>query len=61
MYLSLNLIVYCIDRLVDRFFIMFNKHYEDALNIDFNSLSLQEQIAFIKHLFNVCLCQYTHL
>lgn len=47
------LLVYFIDSYVESFFTRFNKHYQDAINTDFTSLSLQEQIQYINHLNKV--------
>lgn len=41
------------DSLVAGFFTMFNKNYEEALEHDFTTMSLQQQIAFVKHLIKV--------
>lgn len=32
---------------------MFNKYYSEALATDFEELSLQEQIKYVKHLYKV--------
>ena len=45
---------------MEGFFEMFNKNYEDALSRDFSSMSMQEQIAFVKHLFKVS-CSSIHV
>lgn len=45
--------IYRIDSLVDGFFENFNKHYSDAVDTDFYSLSLTEQVDFVRHLYKV--------
>lgn len=32
---------------------MFNKYYSEAVETDFEELSLQEQIKYVKHLYKV--------
>ena len=32
---------------------MFNKYYSEAVEMDFEELSLQEQIKYVKHLYKV--------
>ena len=39
---------------MEGFFKMFNKNYEEALQLDFTDMSLQQQVDFVKHLFKVC-------
>ncbi len=56
-FLSMLHKIYYIDSLVDQFFTNFNTHYADALATDFDSLSLPEQVDYIKHLYKVCRCQ----
>jgi hypothetical protein len=46
--------VYFIDSLVDEFFANFNHHYEKALKMDFDSMSLVELMDYLKHLYTVC-------
>ena len=41
------------DHLVQQFFSNFNHHYHRALDTDFTSLSLQQQVAYIKDLYEV--------
>ncbi len=56
--------IYYIDSLVNDFFTNFNTHYADALATDFNSLSLPQQVDYIKHLYKVSACRqhwYTHI
>ena len=45
--------VYFIDSLVDGFSKYFNRHYQHDLGVDMESLSLQEQVDFIDHLYKV--------
>ena len=45
--------IYYIDSLVENFFVNFNRHYADAMATDFNKLSLQEQVAYVKLLYRV--------
>ena len=45
--------VYYMDDLVKQFFYNFNHHYQKALDTNFCSLSLVEQVEFIKHLYEV--------
>lgn len=45
-------IVY-IDSYVKSFFANFDPHYADGVATDFNSLSLPEQVAYVKHLYEV--------
>lgn len=45
--------IYYIDSLVEGFSTHFNKHYADALATDFNSLSLQEQVNYVRLLYEV--------
>ena len=49
----LQISVYFIDSLVDGFSKYFNRHYQHDLGIDMESLSLQEQVDFIDHLYKV--------
>jgi pyruvate,water dikinase len=42
--------IYFIDSYVNQFFEMFDRHYKEAIEMDFESLTLQEQIKYIKHL-----------
>ena len=49
-------IVYYMDQLVQQFFVNFNHHYYRALDTDFTSLSLQQQVAYIKDLYEVGGC-----
>lgn len=53
MLLNFPYLVYTMDSLVAGFFTMFNKNYEEALELDFTAMSLQQQIAYINHLFKV--------
>jgi len=46
-------LVYYIDRLVQKFFKHFNKHYEAALAIDFTKLDLVNQMDFLKLIYKV--------
>ncbi len=46
--------IYYIDHLVEMFFQNFNRHYADALATDFTTLSLPEQVDYVKHLYKVC-------
>ena len=46
-------IVYFIDGYVEQFSTTFNKYYEEAINTDFNSLTLQQQVKYIKYLCKV--------
>jgi pyruvate,water dikinase len=45
--------IYFIDSYVNQFFEMFDRHYKEAIEMDFESLTLQEQIKYIKHLNEV--------
>lgn len=51
--------VYFIDSYVEEFFTMFNKYYSEALATDFEELSLQEQIKYVKHLYKEVLGRWT--
>lgn len=42
-----------IDSLVEGFFAHFNRHYEHCLRMDFDNISLQEQVEHIHYLFKV--------
>lgn len=53
LFLSPLFLVYFIDSYVEEFFTMFNKYYSEALATDFEELSLQEQIKYVKHLYKV--------
>lgn len=46
-------VVYYIDSLVDGFFAHFNKQYEAALAMDFESMPLTELMDYLKHLYEV--------
>ena len=48
----LSLVLF-IDSYVEEFFKMFNKYYSEAVETDFEELSLQEQIKYVKHLYKV--------
>ena len=50
--LLLSLVLF-IDSYVEEFFKMFNKYYSEAVEMDFEELSLQEQIKYVKHLYKV--------
>ena len=45
--------IYYMDDMVKQFSQYFNKHYSAAMSTDFNSLSLQEQVAYVKTLYKV--------
>ena len=45
--------IYYMDNLVESFFAHFNRHYADALATDFGSLSLQQQVAYVRMLYKV--------
>ena len=39
--------------LVENVFVSFNRHYADTMATDFDKLSLQEQVAYVKLLYKV--------
>lgn len=45
--------IYFMDNLVEGFSDNFNKYYSAAMETDFNQLSLQEQVAYVKLLYEV--------
>ena len=45
--------MFYIDRLVQKFFDHFNKHYEAALATDFTKMDLVAQMDFLKHIYKV--------
>ena len=47
------------DSLVAGFFKMFNGAYEEVLQLDFNTMSLQQQIGLFKRLFKVYSYMYS--
>ena len=45
--------IYSIDKLVEGFTVNFDRYYADAMATDFNQLSLQDQVAYVKMLYKV--------
>ena len=52
--------IYYMDSHVESFLALFNRHYADALATDFTELSLQQQVAYVKMLYKVCMPVNVH-